>query len=447
MDAPAGRRGGRSATGALLLSGLAVIGAGSAPAAAEGSFRALAAADGARVSVIAVNSPGTNVPFDAGAPVAQAALDSLGTNQSFASQPYPGDVVISGPGLIAGVTNGQVTLPNYPFYVSADYPIVPEQTVQYPGYELKATAAEREAAASARSGGSSDANAALLSAATARTTNDGSTVTGEASSVATGFAAGPLTIGRINAKASVSRQPDGTLARRSGLEISGAKVGETAVSISPQGIAVGSANTPVPDGSALTKALTDAGVTVKYLAGRDTETGLVAPALEVSWTRAVPGPVSPITLVWTLGRAVARIDGGGGIASAGPGVTTAAGPEAFPLTPEPGSASSVPTIPPVSAAAERAAGVLTVPSSGTSSIGSPSGGDTLALAASPPDTGPAASVAAPPPTRTFELASPARLLAPPDFDTRSTFGVLVLALVGAWIVSRGWAFGRRQSNQ
>ncbi|MGH9012296.1 MAG: hypothetical protein ACRDYF_20995, partial [Acidimicrobiia bacterium] len=255
------------AVGALTLSAALVTGLSPAPAVADSSFRALAAADGARVTLIAVNGPATNVPVDLGAPAAQASLDSLGTNQSFAAQPYPGDAAISGPGLIAGVTNGQVAPPNYPLYVSADYPIRPEQTVDQPGYRLKATAAEREAAASALSGSSSPEGRAAATSAEARATSDGATVEGVASNVTTGVAAGPLTIGRISSNASVSRQPDGAIMRRSALDISGARIGDTAVSITPQGITVGAASTPLPDSSPVVKMLSDAGITLKYLAG------------------------------------------------------------------------------------------------------------------------------------------------------------------------------------
>ena len=192
----------------------------------------MAAADAARVTVVAVNGPATNVPVDLGAPAAQASLDSLGTNQSFASQPYPGDLLVSAPGLVAGASNGQVTPPNYPLYVSADYPLRPEQAVEQPGYHLKATAAEREAAASAGSGATSENTSAAASAATARVVTEGGAVTGEASSITNGFSAGPLTIGRISSTASVTRQPDGTLARQSALDIAGAKIGDTTVTIS-----------------------------------------------------------------------------------------------------------------------------------------------------------------------------------------------------------------------
>jgi|GEM_PF-6777128 len=428
------------ATGTVAASVL-LLGSGSAPAGAEGSFRALAAADGARMTVIAVNSPGTNVPIDGGGPVAQASLDSLGTNQSFASLPYPGDAAISGPGLVAGVSNGQVTPPNYPLYVSADYPIVPEQKVEQPGYALEAKAAERETAASARSGGSSGDNAALVTSATARSFTDGDTVTGEAASLATGLAAGPLTLGRVTATASVSRRPDGTLDRKSALDITLAKVGDVPVTITPQGFTAAGSKTPLPDGSALTKSLASAGVSVKYLAGRETESGLVSPTLEVSWTHTVPGPVSPITVVWTLPRAIARIDGGGGVGGAS--ATTAAAPASpVPPAPEAPAESGVSAVERIAATAPPMTDVVEASSSGvamgisddTATGGSSAGVFSGPAAPAEPSATPAAAQVLP----TTRLATPATALQPPTFDVRNTFAVLALALAGAWIVSRRW---------
>lgn len=424
---------------ALTLAATLVAGVSVTPASADGSFRTLAAADGARMTVVAVNGPATNVPVDLGAPVAQASLDSLGTNQSFASQPYPGDLAVSAPGLMAGVSNGQVAPPNYPLYVSADYPIRPEQTVEQPGYQLKATAAAGEVAASARSGEASAERSAVASTAAARTVTDGGTVTGDASTIATGFAAGPLTIGRISSTASVTRQPDGAITRRSALDISGARIGDTAVSITPQGITVGTASTPVPDGAGVQKVLSDAGVTVKYLAGSDTENGLVAPALEVSWTKAVPGPVTPLTLIWTLGRTVARIDGGGGSGAAIP-TPVATEAEASTLPAAVGSDAAPGTVGQVDQATSAA-----VP-----------GGQDTALSSSvfaPHPSEPAVEgsssgstdAAGPAPTSPEVPVQAARLM-PPDFDLRSSFGALALALLGTWIVSRRWTSNARQSN-
>ena len=81
------------------------------PAGAATSFTALAAAEGIRVSPYAGGAPVANEPVELGVPVAQAIFDSLGTSQSFSSAVYPGDLLVSLPGLVAGVSGGQLTCP------------------------------------------------------------------------------------------------------------------------------------------------------------------------------------------------------------------------------------------------------------------------------------------------------------------------------------------------
>ncbi|MGH8999610.1 MAG: hypothetical protein ACRDY7_09490, partial [Acidimicrobiia bacterium] len=396
----------------------------------------LVAADGARLSIIAVNAPATNVPIDGGGPAAQASLDSLGTSQSFAAQPYPGDLAISGPGLVAGLSNGQVTPPNYPFYVSADHPIIPEQSLEQPGYQLKANATEREAAASARSGGTSADNAVASTAAAARAGSDDTTVVGEASSLTVGFSAGPLTIGRVSAQASVIRRADGTLVRQSSLDVAGAKVGDTPISITAEGITVAGTEVPLGDGTAAAEALSDSGVTVEYLAGQETETGVVAPTLEVSWAGAAPGPISPVGFVATFGRALAGIDGGGGSGGAAPGVPAAA-PDEPPapsqsgspplhgggeggVAPAPGVAapSAAPAPAPAGSSppgAIRRNAPLSLPAAATFGVGR-GGGVSLTLG-EPPGAGASAPAAVTPTSAAEAPASPTALVAAPAAAT------------------------------
>ena len=48
----------------------------------------------------------------------------------------------------------------------------------------------------------------------------------------------------------------------------------------------------------------------------------------------------------------------------------------------------------------------------------------------------------------IEVAAPAGVLLPPDFDIRSSFGALALAVLGSWVVTRRWIpFGRQSNNK
>ena len=75
---------------------------------AAGSFQAAAIAEGVRYTVTVPGAPLSDQIADAGGPVAQASLDSLGTSRGFASLPYPGDTATGLPGLVAGFTGGMV---------------------------------------------------------------------------------------------------------------------------------------------------------------------------------------------------------------------------------------------------------------------------------------------------------------------------------------------------
>src|SRR6476619_3667774 len=73
-----------------------------APARADlTQFEARAAADGVRVGVLAPGASLFDQIADVGAPVTQLELTGLGTSQAFASMPYPGDTVVSGPATVA----------------------------------------------------------------------------------------------------------------------------------------------------------------------------------------------------------------------------------------------------------------------------------------------------------------------------------------------------------
>src|SRR5687768_9628114 len=108
--------------------------------AAERGFGARASAAGFRLQLGATNFPLTPTPVDAGGPLAQASLDSLGNSQAFASFPYPGDVVVAFPGLAAGF--GVPGVPPYPFSVASSYPQSAEQKQAHPFGDLSASSTE-----------------------------------------------------------------------------------------------------------------------------------------------------------------------------------------------------------------------------------------------------------------------------------------------------------------
>ncbi|HVW34629.1 MAG TPA: hypothetical protein VHL53_19005, partial [Acidimicrobiia bacterium] len=138
----------------VLLAGLAGPGARADDSGAAGGLVTVAGdatASGVRFTYeVPAEFLAATTPFDAGGPVAQASIGS-GLARAAASLPFPGDVVLAGPGLFYTVTG--MTIPgSYPFYVAAEYPTTPESKLADPSgqYRLSADATDHSAASLAR---------------------------------------------------------------------------------------------------------------------------------------------------------------------------------------------------------------------------------------------------------------------------------------------------------
>jgi hypothetical protein len=380
------------------------------------SYVVTGSGEAVRVTVVAVNAPATNVPFDVGAPVAQSQLDSLGTIRSFASNPYPGDLAVALPGTIAGFTGGQVTPPDYPFFAEASYPVAPERKVGGEGYELVAAASESETTGRAKTGSfTGDAAAAgSYSESEARRRADG-TLEAAGRSEVLGFRAGPLSIARIQTTSHVSSSDSGGTQKNSELEVSGMTIADTAVRLTPAGLVLGDRAQPLPEASPLEQTLTEAGIEASYVSPREGEGVVVSPALQVTITRAVEGPVSPVRVTYVLGRSAARVEAG-----VGSGANIAV-PEVSGVPP----VDPFPTVEEVTASPDRSGGAPPSPPGpmfvGNSSLPSLPLRSTPATAVPPPE--PSTSDPAP-----REVAfSPGRYVRLPLLDVRSAYSVVLVS--------------------
>ncbi len=117
------------------LSAAAVLPLSTASAAAD-SFGASASAHGFDFTYSNDSLPGVQT-YELAAPSAGATLNSAGNSQSFASAPYPGDVVANLPSFAGALV--PVPVPAYPLYVAA-LPGDDPKTVSYPGIALRAEA-------------------------------------------------------------------------------------------------------------------------------------------------------------------------------------------------------------------------------------------------------------------------------------------------------------------
>jgi hypothetical protein len=297
------------------------LGAGGAGAEEPGDDSGLvtvagdASASGVRFSYeVPAEFLAATTPVDGGGPVAQASVGS-GLARSAASLPFPGELVIAGPGLFYLVTG--MTIPGaYPFYVAAEHPTAPESELGDPSgqYQLSAKATGRSASSLAQavfgppeqgSGGSRTATA-IESAA------DGSAVaTAESVTHSLSFGDGVLRIAAVRST-SVSRlAPDGTKAETDrSLVVEGATVGGQPVTIDARGVHAGSAAAPVPFGSSadqVSSALAQSGVAARILS-EDDGTGGSTEVLEVRSRHPLPFAGDPEgVFTWRIGKAATTL--------------------------------------------------------------------------------------------------------------------------------------------
>lgn len=298
-----------AATAGLALLVPATVGTATADeAAGSDTFDALATAEAFRYQF---GSPGFLVVeryADYGAPVAQSSIDSLGRSTAFASDPYPGETFIAGPGTLAGVT-GLPNPGNYPFYVASSYPATPDASLDGPGYRLQAKSEELRSASTARHGGASGDSAVFFAESTSAvelTPATGAVLARSAAVVRQIDIGGVLKIGTMNTSAKVSQVPGQEAVRESSFRVDAVSIAGQAVGISSKGLTLAGTNNPLPDGSPMMAALKSANITVQYLQAANQSGEVTSPGLVITQRFPVPqGPEMITTLV--LGRAVARV--------------------------------------------------------------------------------------------------------------------------------------------
>jgi hypothetical protein len=307
---------------AVLVGGAAVL-AAAGPAGADGSddlaFRATAEAAAVRMTMTVANGPGTNDPIDVPGPISHAAVNSLGSSSAFASFPYPGDAGVTVPGLIPAVVPGAPSLPPYPFYAKSEHPIVPKAQQAAGAVNLSAESTQTASKAAGSAGPQGDGPGSMSSEASVTEMNDTrqlylapgtAAVVATSKAVVAAFAAGPLTLGRVVSTASVTLLADGTLQRKSGLELSGIRIGDQTVGLSSSGFVAPGSGVPFPAGAQdqLSTALAGGGMTVEFLPERQTDDGIVSAGLRIRQERDMPNGRDALT--WVIGQAAASAVGG-----------------------------------------------------------------------------------------------------------------------------------------
>jgi hypothetical protein len=317
----------------------AVVAVGTAPSRsyAEGAgpdgYQMVAAADGVRVTWTVPNFAVVDSPVDGGGPSAQARLDSLGNSAAFASLPYPGDAFVGLPGLLAGFT-GLPAAPAYPFYVHSSHPTVPDAKFEAPGTSLTAHSDAGSSAASASGGAGGEALVSHPVSGAETTRAEDGTLTAVASSAIDAVVVGPLSLRGLVSTAKVIRMADGRQEVTSSLAAASASVGETAAELNDQGLVV--AGTPTPLGiDPVTEALSQAGIRVALAKAVQTDQGVVAPSLSITFSQYSELIQRQVTIRYVLGASSASVLGTAPPALPapevfGPGESTVGSPEAAP---------------------------------------------------------------------------------------------------------------------
>jgi hypothetical protein len=279
------------------------------PGGAAGDYAATASADGVRVGLAVRRFLVVEQFADAGLPSAQAHVDSLGNSRAWAAYPFPGDLVVSVPGTVAGFgPPGLPALPPYPLYASATYPTGREAEAGGDGLTLRATAEEQAATALASAGHASDeVHVGATHAAATASRKAGSLTEAVGESTVEAFTVGDvLRIGRVHSRAAAGVRPGEAISRAAETTVAEVAVGGQPVSIGPAGLTTPGGAVPLPDDddAAARQALAQAGISVRYLAPLETETGVVAAGVEVSLVRDVSG-VGETVATYVLGRATA----------------------------------------------------------------------------------------------------------------------------------------------
>ena len=307
--------------------------------------------------------------FDGGGPVAQANIDTTGKATGFGSLPYPGENAVTAPGLIKFATG--VPVPGYPFYARADYPVTPTSEVKDPSgtYSLSARADQGKASGSAAVlfGGASPVTRSTADSSGVLEEGGKLTMTAQGLTEGLSVGDGALKISSVLSKSVTTYEPGAAKpVTTSDLVIEGAKVGDQPVTIDRDGVHPSGQTVPVPIGTgsdSVNKALGEAGITVKTIAGDDVEGGTAGDVLEITWKHTIPVEGNPKgTFVYRIGGASSFILFGAAVpglpevsapidnapidnGAAPPAATANAGTGAAGLTSGGGSGTALDTVP------------------------------------------------------------------------------------------------------
>ena len=275
----------------------------------SGTFNGQAAADGIRATIAVKDYLIVEDFVDGGGPTANASLDSLGESTAFSSLPYPGATGVAFPGLISTLSGKSV--PSYPFYVMSQNPSNPVETVKQPGYLMHAESGAERSAAETQAGATTNTGEEFGSFSTAAVDIVGGTITslGEAR---TRLAVGAFQLNGSFSRAVVTVAPGGKVTKSSSFEASAIHLGNLVIGVTEKGLVAGPQGAPLDPARQVSQAITEVGVTVKFLPAVETADSVLSSGLEISMERAIPNVGSAKGVVsYIVGRTFAQAQAAG----------------------------------------------------------------------------------------------------------------------------------------
>ncbi|MCA1842037.1 MAG: sporulation protein YunB, partial [Actinobacteria bacterium] len=222
----------------------------------------------------------------------------------FATLPSNGNGVVAGLGI-------PFAFPDYPFYASSSYPVVPATDKAAGPFEAHAKSDQHQSEGVARSGGPASKDGAFMSsraAAVVRFDPDTGVRTAEADSRFDGFTAGPLALGQSTASADLTQAPNQAPTKRSAFTVASFTIAGVQVAMTDKGFKLGDQAPPTADLGVLFGALAKAGITVEFLPASETTTSINSAGMRITQAGTEPNNTQHrISLV--IGRVSASIQG------------------------------------------------------------------------------------------------------------------------------------------
>jgi hypothetical protein len=212
------------------------------------------------------------------------------------------------PGLLLPVL-GLPSLPPYPLQVASTHPNAPNEAVDLPLLNMRASSSADSSTAAARTGAASVAAASIGNiSASARAGVDRElqeVVADAESSVEVLSVIGVLNLGSAHSTASATRRADGELSTSAGFVVDGLRVAGMAIGVSDEGLLLPGSATPVPSSEGLNPILDQTGLVIEFLAEEEIDDGIMSAGLSIRMPAPTILEEDEGSFQLTIGRTIA----------------------------------------------------------------------------------------------------------------------------------------------